>query len=490
MSEQIPHDEATGAGSRRADEPKSRPARTGRVRVGRGARRAGLLAAAGLLALMLTSVGTATAAPTSPSTRDPGLAPFLNRPGTRAVGVQFSPNTVIVPTSIVKADLKSVSTDQATYTFKSAAGPLAKLKPGKVMLLQGLAARKVTSASKKPAGLVVVTTPAAITDLVSNGTLSWNTPVDFAHGFGVGGSAVPIEQLRHGAGDAQAPLAARFGLESIGNTPITLKGKTDSYSYAVTFKSEKSAVSVEITIGKSSPVDLSATISGTLDNLSSTGSIGVHNSHLKSAKLVANGLKGQFKLSYAVKPLSALGLGSAGGIKITIPAELAVPFAIGGIPFFVGIKTAFFASVGFSGFNQSVAGSYTVNYDGKAGFSTASSGATSAVGAVKELGKVILNAANAVNKGPLTVIFGAQIPQLELGLGVKGLNVAGFVTLIADTGVATYGPGCDTRGLLVQASAGAEAKFFGFSASLGSTTLYQKELSAAYPAKCGSFPGF
>jgi hypothetical protein len=68
--------------------------------------------------------------------------------------------------------------------------------------------------------------------------------------------------------------------------------------------------------------------------------------------------------------------------------------------------------------------------------------------------------------------------------------VAGFVTLIADTGVSTQGSGCDTRGLLVQGSAGAEASFFGFSSSLGSTTLFKKEISTSYPRGCGTFPGF
>jgi hypothetical protein len=55
--------------------------------------------------------------------------------------------------------------------------------------------------------------------------------------------------------------------------------------------------------------------------------------------------------------------------------------------------------------------------------------------------------------------------------------------------MATYGPGCDTRELEVLGSAGAEASFFGFSAPLGSATLFDKKVYAAYPAGCGVFPG-
>ena len=71
------------------------------------------------------------------------------------------------------------------------------------------------------------------------------------------------------------------------------------------------------------------------------------------------------------------------------------------------------------------------------GFSASSSGATSPAGVLKGLADIILKAANAVRSGPLSFIFGAQMPQLELGLGVKGLNVAGYVTLVGSTGIAT-----------------------------------------------------
>ena len=450
-------------------------------------------ASAALAATALLPLATAPAATAAPQgaarARAAAFTPAPNGRGTRGVGIRYTAATVVIPTGLARTKLRSVSADGATYTFTSSSGPLARLKTGSVMLLQGLAVRRVQSVAHKPSGLVVVTIPAAITDLLSNGTLSWgNTPINFASGYAVGGSAVPPESARDAS--SRTPLPARFGLDALTSHALTLKGKTTSYNYSATFRTVGKAVGVDITISKDSPIDLSATISGTLDNLSSSGSIGVHGQQLTSTRMVANGLKGEFKLSYAIKPLSNFSLGTAGGIKITLPAEITVPFSIDGVPFFIGIKTAFFASVGFSGFDQAVGGSYTITYGGKGGFSTSSNGATSPVSALQGVGKVVLDAANAVNTGPLTVIFGAQIPQVELGLGVKGLNVAGFVTLIADTGVTTYGAGCDTRGLLVQGSAGAEAKFFGFSTPFGSVTLFKKEISAAYPAGCGVFPGF
>jgi hypothetical protein len=90
--------------------------------------------------------------------------------------------------------------------------------------------------------------------------------------------------------------------------------------------------------------------------------------------------------------------------------------------------------------------------------------------------------------------LGTQIPQLELGLGIKGLNVAGFVDLVADTAIQVGGngggagvsTGCDAREINVTSSAGAEVNFFGFSASSSPVTLFSKNFQAAYPSGCGT----
>ena len=208
-----------------------------------------------------------------------------------------------------------------------------------------------------------------------------------------------------------------------------------------------------------------------------------------SAQWAANNIKGKFELGYTAKPISALGLGQAGGIKVTLPVEVAVPFLVGGVPFYVGIKVAFFASAGFSNFDQELSGSYTLEYDGSGGFQLSESGATTGQGVLDGLGKIVLGAAEAVATGPISFILGAQLPQLELGMGTKGLNIAGHVTLVGQTGIATYGAGCDTRKFQILSTAGATGRFFGLSASLGTVSLFDKSYYASYPAGCGAFPG-
>ena len=120
---------------------------------------------------------------------------------------------------------------------------------------------------------------------------------------------------------------------------------------------------------------------------------------------------------------------------------------------------------------------------------TSGAGTTTAQGAIDGIGKILLNAGTAVANGPLSFTLGAQLPQLELGMGTKGLNVAGHVTLVGQTGIATYGSGCDTRKYQVIGSTGATGSFFGMSANLFSKNLFDKSYYASYPYGCGVFPG-
>jgi hypothetical protein len=440
---------------------------------------------------LVAAVGTGlviTGAALAPVAGATSKGPIAASAAPSAGKVTFTKQTVLVPTSTIKRQLISVSANGATYTFKSKHGVLAKLKKNSVMLLQDLAVRDVTKIAKSHGHLVVTTRPAAITDLVANGTMAWDKSISFAKGYAVGGSAVPPAAVSRTA-RARTSVPSRFGMVPLaGGSGITIKGKTHTYKYSVGFKQQGSAVAVSITISKSSPVEIEAKITGTLDNLTAAGNVAVKHGSVTGAKMLANHLTGDFKLAYSATPISGFGLDKAGGIKITLPAEIAVPFFVGPVPFFLGINVAFFASAGFSSFDQELSGSYTFSYNGAGGISVSKAGATSAAGVLKGLGDIVLAAANAVNSGPLSFVFGAQMPQLELGLGVKGLNVAGTATLIGSTGIATYGPGCDTRQMEIEGVTGAEANFFGFSADLASSTLFDHKIEAAYPKGCGTFP--
>jgi len=421
-----------------------------------------LAAAVAALSVTLSGVGAtggpapATAAPTSAS----------------AGSITYTSRTVVVPASLVKDQLLKVSADGATYTFKKRTGALKRLQKGSVMLLERVAVRTVTSVKVVRTRLVVKTTDASLTDFVADGTLSWNSGLDWTKAFPVSGSGVPMRPVARAADGS-----------------FTLSGEVEGYGWSATFTPSKTAMAVKIAISREKPIELEVSITGSLTGLRTAGSVDVDKGRLGSAQWAANNVEGKFELAYSAKPISAFGLGQAGGIKVTLPVEVAVPFIVGGVPFYVGVKVAFFASAGFSGFDQELSGSYTLEYDGNGGFKLAGSGATTPQGVLEGLGEIILGAAEAVSTGPISFVFGAQLPELELGLGTKGLNIAGHVTLVGQTGIATYGAGCDTRKYQIFSTAGASAEFFGLSAALGTVKLFDESYYASYPPGCGVFPG-
>ena len=159
-----------------------------------------------------------------------------------------------------------------------------------------------------------------------------------------------------------------IGLAALNSSGVTLKGKASGYTYSLEFKQEGTAVSLSFTLGRSSPVDLSS------ERYRHAAEFQHRWRHCSEApkRRVVEDRDEQFERavhsSYELKPLSSFGLGKNGGFVLKLPGELEVPFAIGGIPFFLGIKTAFFVTVGFSNKNQSISGSYAVDYNGDAGF--------------------------------------------------------------------------------------------------------------------------
>lgn len=96
----------------------------------------------------------------------------------RESGVRFTSKTITVSRATVRKNLIGISAD-GIFKFEHAAGPLAKLKRGKVMLLQGSDALLVTGIAHSHGKLLVDTKPAAITDVISQGHIAFSGAPDF-----------------------------------------------------------------------------------------------------------------------------------------------------------------------------------------------------------------------------------------------------------------------------------------------------------------------
>jgi hypothetical protein len=97
-------------------------------------------------------------------------------------GIHFTSNTIVVPKATVTHNLIGVSAN-GIFKFKRAAGPLAALKPGKVMLLQGSDAVVVTSIGHSHGQLLVHTKAASLAQLIKSGKIAFSGAPNFRNAF-------------------------------------------------------------------------------------------------------------------------------------------------------------------------------------------------------------------------------------------------------------------------------------------------------------------
>ena len=98
------------------------------------------------------------------------------------VDVKYAPQTVFIPRDAAIRSLRGATWDGAVWRFAAAEPVIARLQPGAVMVVWGLAFRRVTAVEHVGDELVVHTEPAAFSDAVVDAHISWNAPMNMAQG--------------------------------------------------------------------------------------------------------------------------------------------------------------------------------------------------------------------------------------------------------------------------------------------------------------------
>jgi hypothetical protein len=95
-------------------------------------------------------------------------------------GLAYAPGVVTLERRDGLAALKEISTSGDLLLFSGSNSTIASLKPGSVLLIKGLLAKKVLAVQEDEGDIAVLTEPAGITDVVQDGRLTYNYPVRFA----------------------------------------------------------------------------------------------------------------------------------------------------------------------------------------------------------------------------------------------------------------------------------------------------------------------
>ena len=134
---------------------------------------------------------------------------------------------------------------------------------------------------------------------------------------------------------------------------------------------------------------------------------------------------------------TALGTGVADAFILRIPAAFRVPLIIGGIPFSIGIKTAFQIAPAFTSKQAVAEGSFKATFNGSEGFAM-TTGNVSATGTVNADPQV--NDESSIFGAGVTGLHGGNsVPEDRTRYGAIGTEAVGYVDIV--TSAASITPG-------------------------------------------------
>jgi len=409
----------------------------------------GLPAAAAVRPTPVVTVGApGVAAPPVTALASGGPA-SLQPAGQVASGLTYTPNTVVIPRDVVAANLIGIAPG-GTFKFKRAAGPLAQLKVGSVMLLEGSAVGTVTSLSTQHGQLVVVTRDAPLAAFVSSGSISFSGTPDVSQAF-----VAPIDQASSTQEAASSrppnlvspafPYVARPLTHAIAGPTVSLQGGTGGpFGYSVTAEpTGPSSLHLSGTIcyghgdicanGPASGIALEVSFDGTLDLSQISGEVDLAHGTIDKLRATFDGIKSNFKVSYTF----SRGEGDAGGLTFPafhIPLGVDIPIP-GTIPLFARIQLGLLLqvlskpaknTVSHGAMDGQLAGSESISDSGGSASATGSGG--SGTGSVSAG-----TAGLGISLAPLGLVIATQI-KAGLAVGVTVANVLAYTDLIGSIG--------------------------------------------------------
>jgi hypothetical protein len=98
------------------------------------------------------------------------------------VDITYAPRTVLIGRNAAIRSLHSTSWDGVTWRFDAEEPAVRRIEPGSVVLVWGLAIRRVTQVEQVGDEIVLTTEEAQLTDAVSDAQISWNAPAHLLQG--------------------------------------------------------------------------------------------------------------------------------------------------------------------------------------------------------------------------------------------------------------------------------------------------------------------
>ncbi|MCD6345849.1 MAG: hypothetical protein J7L96_00370 [Bacteroidales bacterium] len=375
--------------------------------------------------------------------------------------VEWTPGTVYFDEDAL-SDLEKVDTADYRYYFSSSNDAAASLASGDIIVIHGLALRKVSSVRTANNQVVVETEYATLNEAVSDGTIEWDYGVSFT-------PDLKPELLVNGQ-------AHRFKRTSDDTFSISMKiGKYD-YKITMKFKGDKADVTQEIerTVGNITKVRFGC--EGVIEQFRTSNKITYKDAEVTYYENSNKGLKGDLTVF-----LDAAGSGSD-NINFEFPVTLIkFPFTVGPIPVTVNLKVMFVAKAVVPPEGSSRV-SAKFSYNSSTGIKYSWGGGLE-VNGDKGSYKIKKERAQTGAASAIGINFGLGFPRLEVG--IFGETIVPWVqTAFLVGGDFTFMPACQQAKAAYIGACGYKLGFLGLGYE-GTKTLWNIEEVLLKSGDCG-----
>lgn len=444
-------------------------------------------------------------------------------------GLKYAPNVTVMEQRDGIAALKSISSDGSLLLFRGNSTVIAALKPGSVIMIKGVLARKVLAVEEDDGDIGVLTEPAGITDVIEEGRLQFNYPVRFAPGVVVNtalAAAPASNPFVRTAYASDAPTGA--DAPSAKSTQFEVK----DWKVEVTAIPEADKINLKVRATREGNGFSAVVIGdGYLQNFDAGGDIEITRGRIEQVQMINKKLNGTMNFKWSVnlevaeRPFQS--------VKIDIPVMVNVPLAplLGGMPLFLVVDGAVLIKPAFGGKEELSYGEIRITYDGtqrfriKEGNVDPEGQVSGTVELVKwdnvaKLAPTGMNVAFAAPRIELTFgfskalksigdfddpakkadalfdklgrkVFGNDVmdklPDVKISKAldmVKGNEASAWFELITSSGtsagVLDWGA-CQQTDIYISAGVGANAKLLGESAGEAKKQLWKKHIHASKP---------
>jgi len=375
--------------------------------------------------------------------------------------VTWKPDVIYFDSTRIGA-LRRIDTTRGRYYFTLGAELVDQLAVDGILVVHGVALRRITDVQTVGNEVAVETEYAPLTDAIADGTIAWDYGVDYRT------ARTPVMILS----DGNRAVLAKRGADSFDITVIL-----GSYSVTVGMRMFETRAFVSCAVDKSlgGAAHVRYAFEGNIERFRSIDSIVIAGGELKHFDHRNTNVKGDLTLSLAATASGSDALNTE--LPVTL---LSIPFMVGAIPLTIDLKLQLVANavVPVDGSSQV---SVKFTYDSQTGFSYA--GTDVQVHAQAGPYTIEKSIAQTGASGAVGINWGIGFPRLELSMFGEVL-VPWVQTAFLIGGDFTFTPPCQQARAQFIGAVGFNFKLLGIDLLSGTRNLWQYEKVLLKTAEC------